>query len=88
MAGQHETHNDALGQSDFRVSYSKSTGWLVAIVTREAHLWARQNANSAFFSNNGDHIITDLAGVNLLVRNARNDGLRTEYIGPHRLVRF
>ncbi|MCA1491507.1 hypothetical protein I6F11_11265 [Ensifer sp. NBAIM29] len=71
---------------DFRVTYSRSSGWQIQIVSRQGHEWARANASSALFNYDGGRIVTDLAGVNLLVYNARTDGLKTEYIGPRRIL--
>ncbi len=73
---------------DFRVTYSRSSGWQVEIVSRHAHEWAKANANSALFNRESGRISTDLAGVNHLVHNARTDGLKTEYIGQRRLLTF
>ncbi|ASY66997.1 hypothetical protein SJ05684_b60150 (plasmid) [Sinorhizobium sojae CCBAU 05684] len=73
---------------DFRVTYSRSSGWQIEIVSRHAHEWAKANASPALFNNEGGRISTDLAGVNHLVYNARTDGLKTEYIGPRRILTF
>ncbi|WP_159590888.1 hypothetical protein [Chelativorans xinjiangense] len=75
-------------QPDFRVEYSTAVGWQIAIVSQRASEWARENARSPVFNNNGGFIQTDLAGVNLLVHGSRQDGLSTEYIGPQRILRF
>ncbi|RUM96034.1 hypothetical protein EET67_19965 [Pseudaminobacter arsenicus] len=73
---------------DFRVRYSQRIGWMVEIVSRGAYEWTQKRTDPFLFENTGRYIRTDLAGVNLLVHNARAEGLKMEYIGPERLVIF
>lgn len=85
---QGELRIEADTQPDFRVSYSQGVGWMVEIVSRGAYEWTQKRTDPFLFENTGRYIRTDLAGVNLLVHNARTEGLKTEYIGPERLVIF
>lgn len=71
---------------DFRVSYSRIAGWQIEIISPRAHVWAELNARPVLSGSNGGLIRTDLVGVNLLIHTARSEGLRTEYIGPQRIV--
>lgn len=83
---QTEQEEESGPDPDFRVTYSRGSGWQVEIVSRHAHEWAKANAQTALFSNDGSRIRTDLAGVNFLVYQARSVGLRAEYIGPRRIL--
>lgn len=89
----HRVSDQATGENrtwlpDFRVEYSTAVGWQIAIVSQRASEWARKNARSPVFNNTGGFIQTDLAGVNLFVHGARQDGLKAEYIGPQRIMRL
>lgn len=73
---------------DFRITFSESTGWRIAVLSWQANKWLRESLTSRRFSKAGDMIQTDVAGVNYLLHRARCDGLKTEYVGRHQIVEF
>lgn len=73
---------------DFRVSFSSADGWEVAMVSDRAQSWARQHLHEGSCENSGPAVTTDLAGINKILRQARSAGYRSEYVGPHEIVRL
>lgn len=73
---------------DFLVSQNGASGWQVRIISPEALRWTHERAKLLPLDDQTRKFETDLAGVNLLIRQAREVGLTTDYMGPKRLVRF
>lgn len=85
-ADRTERPEETRAQPDFRVKYSPSTGWEIEVISSRAHAWIGSNAIPGLLGKNRSLIKTNLSGVNQLVHSARTAGLRTEYLGPQRIV--
>lgn len=79
--------------SDFRVEFSHHVGWQVTAVSPRARDWARRTMARKRFRPAADEpdgvvLRTDLSGINDLIRQARNEGYSSEYVGPHEVIRL
>lgn len=74
--------------ADFRVCFSRSEGWQVAMLSERARRWAGQNLNSDLYDMSHTELTTNLQGVNSLLHRARMAGLASEYVGPFQSVRL
>lgn len=74
--------------ADFRICFSRSDRWQVAMLSERARRWAGQNLNSDLYDVSHTELTTDLEGVNSLLHRARMAGLASEYVGPFESVRL
>ncbi len=81
-------HDKSGPRPDLRMTYSKSSGWQIEVLSQHAYNWAQRHVDSFLFDNDGNRIRTNRTGVNILVHDARTNGLKTEYIGPRRVLTF
>ncbi|MCX2721303.1 hypothetical protein [Roseibium salinum] len=83
-----ETERGEARWPDFRITFSETTGWRIAVLSWQASRWLKESLTTRRFAKAGDMIQTDITGVNYLLHKARCDGLKTEYVGKLQTVEF
>ncbi|MBD8892677.1 hypothetical protein [Roseibium litorale] len=73
---------------DFRVKSVESSVWQIAVISRKGFEWARSKASFELSSGRSEVTTTDLTSLNHLISNARDNGLRVEYVGPFQVFRL
>lgn len=71
---------------DFRATPVDNGAWQIAILSPKAQQWVRKHPKAAVLSRQGNAIRTDIRGLNLVLCEARIEGLRTQYVGPLQAV--
>jgi|GEM_PF-2966152 len=84
----HDLHSDADPCFDFRAMAGEDGVWKITILSPKARDWVRENRQAASLPRQGNSIRTDISGLNLVLREARTKGLKTQYFGPLQVVVF
>nr|WP_245262768.1 hypothetical protein [Ensifer sp. BR816] len=66
--------------ADFRIERKEARKWRISLLSLRARRWFEINFVRS--TQDGHVFETGLAGANALIRKARMDGFRIEYIGP------